>query len=97
MTTTNRRAFLKTAGIAAGAATFAASPALAAAGEPVAVETAPSGPIPGEPIVAVIRGAGSGQVTVFSGKTAKTYSDRALANRLLRAARRNHSHEQGVM
>ncbi len=70
MTTTNRRAFLKTAGIAAGAASLAASPAPAAAGEPAAVETAPSGPIPGEPIVAVIRDAGSGQVTVFSG-TAK--------------------------
>jgi hypothetical protein len=97
MTTTNRRAFLKTAGIAAGAASLAASPALAAAGEPAAVETAPSGPIPGEPIVAVIRDAGSGQVTVFSGKTAKTYSDRALAKRLVRAASQNHSSETGVM
>jgi hypothetical protein len=96
MTTINRLSFLKTAGVATGAAAISASPALAAAIEPGAVETVPSGPVPREPIVAVIRDPGRGQITVLSGQTERTYTDRVLVNRLLRAAARNHGQRQGV-
>ncbi len=96
MTTINRLSFLKTAGVATGAAAISASPALAAAIEPGAVETAPSGPVPREPIVAVIRDPGRGQITVLSGQTERTYTDRVLVNRLLKAAASNHGKRQGV-
>jgi hypothetical protein len=91
MTTINRLSFLKAAGVAAGTAAIAASPALAAAVEPGAVETVPGTPIPNEPIVAVIRDPARGQITVLSGTTEKTYTDRLLVNRLLKAAGRNHN------
>jgi hypothetical protein len=81
----DRRSFLKTAGVATGAAALSASPA-AAALEPKPVETTPSGPIPGEPVVAIVRDADRGEVTVLSGLTETTYKDRALVRRLLKAA-----------
>ena len=70
------------------------SPAAAAAIEPGALETTPSGPLPQEPIVAVIRNAELGEITVLSGTTEKTYTDKLLVKRLLKAAGRNH--KQGV-
>jgi hypothetical protein len=97
MTTINRLTFLKTAGVAAGTAAISSSPALAAAIEPGAAETAASGPIPHEPIIAVVRNADRGEVTVLSGTTEKTYTDRLLVNRLLKAAGHNHrAKRQGV-
>ena len=90
MKTFSRGAFLKTAGVATGAAAISASPAVAAALQPDALETAPSGPIPHEPIVAVIRNADLGEVTVLSGTTEKTYKDTVLVKRLLKAAGHNH-------
>jgi len=90
MKTLSRRSFLKTAGAATGAAAVSASPALGAVIEPAPVETAPSGPVPREPIVAIVRDAGLGEVTVLSGKTERTYRDRTLVKRLLKAAGRNH-------
>jgi len=97
MTTINRLSFLKAAGVATGTAAIAASPAVAAAVEPGAVETVPGTPIPNEPIVAVIRDPARGQITVLSGTTEKTYTDRLLVNRLLKAAGRNHGQgRQGV-
>jgi len=90
MKTFSRRSFLKTAGAATGAAAVSASPALGAVIEPGPMETAPSGPVPREPIVAIVRDAGLGEVTVLSGKTERTYKDRALVQRLLKAAGRNH-------
>ena len=89
MNTVSRRSFLKTAGVATGAAAISASP-VAAALEPNALETAPSGPLPHEPIVAVIRNADLGEVTVLSGRTEKTYKDKVLVKRLLKAAEQNH-------
>jgi len=86
----SRRSFLKTATVATGAAAVSASPALARTLEPGAVETTPSGPLPKEALVAIVRDAGRGEVTVLSGKTAKTYHDRQLVKRLLRAAGLNH-------
>jgi hypothetical protein len=90
MTTINRLTFLKTAGLATGAAAISASPALGAAIDPGAVETAPSGPLSDEAVIAVIRDASRGEVTVLSGTTEKTYVDRQLVKRLLRAAGHNH-------
>jgi hypothetical protein len=55
-----------------------------------AVEAAPSGAIPSEPVVAIIRDAKLGEVTVLSGKTEKTYRDKVLVQRLLKAAGQNH-------
>ena len=90
MTTINRLTFLKTAGVATGMAAISSSPALAAAVEPGAVETAPGGPIPDEMIIAVVRDKNRGEVTVLTGTTEKTYKDRVLVNRLLKAATKNH-------
>jgi len=96
MNTFSRRSFLKTAGVATGAAAVSASPALAAALEPGAAETAPSGPVPAEPIVAVVRDPGRGEVTVLAGTTERTYTDRQLVGRLLRAAARAGARREGV-
>ena len=86
----DRRSFLKAAGVATGAAAISASPAAAAAMEPIGVETTPTGPIPHEPVVAIVRDGGRGEITVLSGTTEKTYRDRGLARRLLKAAGSNH-------
>jgi hypothetical protein len=98
MNTVSRLSFLKTAGVATGAAAITASPAVAAAMQPNALETMPSGPIPHEPIVAIIRNADRGEVTVLSGQTQKTYTDKVLVKRLLKAAGLNHqpTGKQGV-
>ena len=98
MNTVSRRSFLRTAGLATGAAAVTASPSVAAALQPDALETTPSGPLPHEPIVAVIRNAETGEVTVLSGQTEKTYRDKVLVRRLLKAAERNHTstRKQGV-
>jgi len=95
MTTFSRRSLLKAAGVATGTAMISVSPA-AAAIEPGAMETTPSGPLPSESIVAVIRNADRGEVTILSGRTEKTYTDKALVKRLLKAAALNHKHGQGV-
>ena len=91
MKTFSRRSFLKTAGVATGAAAVSASPAVAAAMQPNAVETMPTGPIPHEPIIAIIRDPRRGEVTVLSGRTERTYRDKVLAKRLLKAAAANHA------
>ncbi len=98
MNTISRRSFIKTAGVATGAAAITASPAVAAAIQPGALETTPSGPLPHEPIVAIIRNADLGEVTVLSGMTEKTYKDKVLVKRLLKAAGQNHqpTGRQGV-
>jgi hypothetical protein len=93
---TSRRAFLGTAGAAAGAAVILAAPKVAAIAppapgasvpvEPKAVVTKPSGPAPHEPVTAYVRDAERGEVTVMSGKNKTTYKDPALVKRLLDAA-----------
>jgi hypothetical protein len=49
-------------------------------------------------VVAIVRNASLGEVTVLSGTTEKTYRDRMLVKRLLKAAETNHRHHgrQGV-
>jgi len=98
MNTFSRRSLFKAAGLATGAAAISASPALSAAMP--AVETAPTAHIPNEPVVAIIRDPKLGEVTVLSGHTEKTYRDKMLVQRLLRAAGQNghinHGGRQGV-
>jgi len=89
MKSATRRSFLKSAGLAAGAAAFTASPALAAAVEPDAVELIPTAQIGREPVIAIVRDARLGEVTVLVGTTEKTYKDRKLAGRLAKAAAQN--------
>ncbi len=98
MSTINRRSFLKATGMAAGTAAIASSPALAAAVEPGPVATEPSGPIASEPIIAVIRNTGGFEITVLSGTSEKTYIDRVVVSRLLKAAGRDNAtaKKQGV-
>ena len=94
MNKVSRGSFLKTAGVASGAAAISASPAIASVMEPGAVETVPTGKVPFEPVVAIVRDEGLGEVTILSGTTEKTYTDRALVKRLLKAAKLNHVPKQ---
>ena len=84
----SRRSFMKIAGGAAGAAALAAAPPIARAA--VGVEephpTKATSGVPEEPVVAYVRDAERGEVTVTSGTAEHTYRDRALVQRLLRAA-----------
>jgi anaerobic selenocysteine-containing dehydrogenase len=86
----SRRSFVKIAGAATGAAALAAAPpiARAAVGEEGAQRTDPTARVPEEPIVAYVRDAKRGEVTVASGTAEHTYRDRALVQRLLKAAGR---------
>ena len=86
----SRRSFMKIAGAATGAAALAAAPpiARAAMGEEGAERTHPTAEVPEEPIVAYVRDAQRGEVTVTSGTVEHTYRDRVLVQRLLRAAGR---------
>jgi hypothetical protein len=84
----SRRSFVKIAGAATGAAALAAAPpiARAAVGEEGAHPTHPTTGVPDEPVVAYVRDAARGEVTVAAGTTEHTYRDKALVQRLLRAA-----------
>ena len=85
----SRRSFVKVAGAATGAAALAAAPpiARAAVGDD-AKQVEPTGRVPEEPLVAYVRDAKRGEVTVTSGTSERTYRDRVLVQRLLRAAGR---------
>ena len=97
MTRYSRRSFLTTAGAATGLAAVSASPIAAAVGEPDAIETVPSGAVPPESVVAIVRDASLGEVTVMSGETETTYNDAWLVKRLLKASRsQNPSRSKGV-
>jgi anaerobic selenocysteine-containing dehydrogenase len=86
----SRRSFVKIAGAATGAAALAAAPpiARAAVGEDGAQPIDPTAGVPTEPLVAYVRDARRGEVTVTAGTSEHTYRDRVLVQRLLRAARR---------
>ena len=85
----SRRSFMKIAGAATGAAAIAAAPpiARAAIGDGAEEIDATSG-VPHEPVVAYVRDAARGEVTVTNGTSERTYRDRALAQKLMRAAGR---------
>jgi hypothetical protein len=81
----NRRTLIKRAGVAAtGVAGLGMAAAPAAEAE--AKEVAPSGPVPAEPVVAFVRDAKRGEVTVMAGTRETTYRDPALVARLEKAA-----------
>jgi len=85
----NRRSFVKVAGVATGAAALAAAPPLARAaieGTPEHID--PTTGVPEEPVVAYVRDPARGEVTVSQGTTEHTYRDRALVQKLLRAAKK---------
>jgi anaerobic selenocysteine-containing dehydrogenase len=87
----SRRSFVKIAGAATGAAALAAAPPIARAAvgdDGAVVPTDPTSGVPEEPLVAYVRDAARGEVTVTSGTAEHTYRDRALVQRLLRAAGR---------
>src|SRR4029077_4678984 len=86
----SRRSFVKIAGAATGAAALAAAPPIprGAGGGEGAHDTDPTARVPEEPVVAYVRDAKRGEVTVTSGTAEHTYRDRALVQRMLRAAGR---------
>lgn len=82
-----RLSFLKaSAGAAAGAAAIGVPAAVALSGEKSGVPVEPSAATPREPVVAYVRDADRGEVTVVSGTSEATYRDRGLVKRLLDAA-----------
>jgi hypothetical protein len=80
---------MKIAGAATGAAALASAPpiARAAMGEEGAQKIDPKSAVPEEPLVAYVRDAERGEVTVTSGTAEHTYRDRALVQRLQRLQR----------
>ena len=92
-----RQSFIKaSAGVAAGMAAVGVPAAVARSGEGAAVPVEPSSPIPREPVVAYVRDAERGEVTVVSGTSERTYRDRALVKRMLAAAPRDAASDGGI-
>src|SRR6202035_3977119 len=82
-----RLSFLKTsAGAAAGAAAIGVTAAAVLSYEKRGAVTEASSSNPREPVMAYVRDADRGEVTVMSGANETTYLDRSLAKRLLDAA-----------
>jgi hypothetical protein len=82
-----RLSFMKaSAGVAAGAAVIGVPAAAVLSAEKTGVVTTPSSPTPREPVIAYVRNAERGEVTVMSGTRETTYRDHALVRRLLAAA-----------
>jgi hypothetical protein len=82
-----RLSFLKaSAGAAAGAAAIGVPAAAALSEQKSGVVTEPSSPNPREPVMAYVRDAARGEVTVMHGTSETTYRDRTLVKRLMDAA-----------
>ncbi len=90
----DRRSFLKAAGVATGAAAISASPA-AAAIEPIGVETTPTGPIPHEPVVAIVRDGGARRGHRALRNDREDLQGRGLVKRCSRRPGRNHRSSSG--
>ncbi len=86
MESLSRRKLLGSAGAVAGTAAIAVAPSAAAAAFDRGEVTDPSGPPPEEAVIAYVRDAKRGEVTVMSGTGEVTYRDPALVKRLLKAA-----------
>src|SRR4030088_2908877 len=85
-----RSSFFKaSAGMAAGVAAVSVPGAAALSRDEAGVPTDPSSPTPQEPVIAYVRDAERGEVTVMSGTGESTYRDRRLVRRLLAAAPQN--------
>jgi hypothetical protein len=92
-----RLSFIKaSAGLAAGAAAIGVPAAGALSAEEKGVAIEPSSPSPSEPVMAYVRDAERGEVTVMSGTGETTYRDRALTRRLLAAAPEDSTTNGGV-
>jgi hypothetical protein len=86
-----RRLFLRrSAGVAGGAAVVGAPAVLAetasARGSTARVLASPSAGVPHEPVMAYVRDADRGEVTIVAGTRETTYRDPELVRRLLAAA-----------
>jgi hypothetical protein len=82
-----RLSFIKrSAGVAAGAAAIGVPAAAAIADTSGKVVKQPSAKTPAEPVMAYVRDADRGEVTVLAGTTETTYRDPSLVKRLLSAA-----------
>jgi hypothetical protein len=82
-----RLSFIKaSAGVAAGAAAIGVPAAAAITDRPGKVVDPPSTRTPQEPVVAYVRDAERGEVTVVAGTAETTYRDPSLVKRLLSAA-----------
>jgi hypothetical protein len=91
-----RSSFIKaSAGAAAGVAAVSVPGAAALSRDEVGVPTEPSSPTPREPVIAYVRDAERGEVTVMSGTGETTYRDRRLVRRLLKAAPRSSAADGG--
>ena len=92
---TNRRAFLGTAGAAAGAAALLVAPKAASialeehglAHDAKSIVSERSGPAPAEPVTAYVHNADRQEVVVMWGQRETTYRDPVLVKRLLDATR----------
>ena len=102
MSKLSRASFLKSAGIATGAVmvggvTGAANAAAESAPE---IVISPS-PLPREVIVAYVRDAAKGEVTIVSGLHETTFKDHGLVKRITKAAAKHPAHatkqRKGVM
>ena len=99
MSKLSRSSFLKTAGIATGAASSAASRRRVRGDrEPPELVVQPSA-LPREPLVAYVRDATKGEVTIVSGLNETTFKDPALVKRMTKAVqhpptRRPQEHEE---
>jgi len=98
MSKLSRRSFLRSAGIATGAVVAAGVPGVASA----ATETAPEivakpSPLPSEPLVAYVRDAARGEVTVVSGLHETTFKDPALVKRMTKAAYKHPASRKGLV
>jgi hypothetical protein len=78
-----RLSFIKAGAVTAAGVAAVAIPAAAQAREQEGVVTAPSAENPAEPVMAYVRDAKRGEVTVMSGTRETTYRDPALVKRLV--------------
>jgi len=85
MSKLSRSSFLKTAGLATGAALVGGVPVAGAASEAAPALVVQPTATPKDPIVAYVRDATKGEVTIVSGLNETTFKDPALVKRLTKA------------
>ena len=92
-----RLSFLKaSAAAAAGAAAVGVPVTAALSKDKSGVVTEPTSSNPSEPVIAYVRDARRGELTVMSGTSETTYRDRTLVQRLLAAAPASTSNGGGI-